>query len=92
MKKILYAAAIALLFVGCSLEETPKSKFDESEAYKSSTLVYVNTVASLYTKMFNRFHGAGDVHLGNVAHIAAGFEDQARQRPREGAKRRQLFA
>ena len=60
MKKILYAAAIALLFVGCSLEETPKSKFDESEAYKSSTLVYVNTVASLYTKMYNRFHGADD--------------------------------
>ena len=60
MKKILYAAAIALLFVGCSLEETPKSKFDESEAYKSSTLVYVNTVASLYKKMFDRFHGADD--------------------------------
>ncbi|MBR0112039.1 MAG: RagB/SusD family nutrient uptake outer membrane protein [Bacteroidales bacterium] len=60
MKKIFYAAAIALLFVGCSLEETPKSKFDESEAYKSSTLVYVNTVASLYTKMYNRFHGADD--------------------------------
>ena len=52
MKKILYSAAVValtLLAVGCSLEETPKSKFDESEAYKSSTLVYVNTVASLYT-------------------------------------------
>ncbi len=60
MKKIFYAVAIAVLLAGCSLEETPKSKFDESEAYKSSTLVYVNTVASLYKKMFDRFHGADD--------------------------------
>lgn len=36
------------------------SKFDESEAYKSSTLVYVNTVASLYNKLCDRFKGGDD--------------------------------
>ena len=41
MKKLLYSAAVlALTFFmsGCSLEETPLSKFDEGEAYKSATL------------------------------------------------------
>lgn len=63
MKKILFSAAIAaitLLMSGCSLEETPESKFDESEAYKSATLVYVNTVASLYNKLYSRFIGGDD--------------------------------
>ena len=63
MKKILFSAAIAamtLLMSGCSLEETPESKFDESEAYKSATLVYVNTVASLYNKLYSRFTGGDD--------------------------------
>lgn len=63
MKKILYCVAIAaaaLLTSQCSLEENPESKFDESEAYKSSTLVYVNTVASLYNKLYDRFRGGDD--------------------------------
>ena len=63
MKKILYSAvvlALAFLTPGCSLEETPLSKFDESEAYKSATLVYVNTVASLYNQLNSRFKGGDD--------------------------------
>ena len=63
MKKLLYSAAVlalAFLIAGCSLDETPLSKFDESEAYKSSTLVYVNTVASLYKKLNSRFKGGDD--------------------------------
>jgi len=67
MKKILYSAAavaLTMMMSGCSgfLDETPMSKFDESEAYKSSTLVYVNTVASLYNKMQSRFHVGDDDH------------------------------
>lgn len=63
MKRILYgitATALVLSMAACSLEETPMSKFDESEAYKSSTLVYVNTVASLYNKLHSRFKGGDD--------------------------------
>lgn len=63
MKKIIYSAtliATLLLMAGCSLDEKPLSKFDESEAYKSSTLVYVNTVASLYNKLYDRFRGGDD--------------------------------
>lgn len=65
MKKILYSAAVVamtMLMSGCAnfLDEKPMSKFDESEAYKSSTLVYVNTVASLYNKLYSRFKGGDD--------------------------------
>ena len=63
MKKLLYSAAVlALTFFmsGCSLEETPLSKFDACEAYKSAPLVYVNTVASLYNKLNSRFKGGDD--------------------------------
>ena len=63
MKKILYSAvviAFGFLIYGCSLDETPLSKFDEGEAYKSATLVYVNTVASLYNKLNSRFKGGDD--------------------------------
>lgn len=64
MKKILYSATLiatlSLMMVGCSLEEKPLSKFGEDEAYKSSTMVYVNTVASLYNKLYDRFRGGDD--------------------------------
>ena len=63
MKKFIYSAvvlAMTSMLFGCSLEETPLSKFDEGEAYKSSTLVYVNTVASLYNKLNSRFKGGDD--------------------------------
>jgi hypothetical protein len=55
MKKILITSIIlaTLANFGCSdfLDEVPYSKFDKSEAYKSSTLVYINTVASIYSAM-----------------------------------------
>lgn len=63
MKKILYSAtliATILLMSGCSLDEKPLSKFDESESLKTPTLVYVNTVASLYNKLYDRFTGGDD--------------------------------
>lgn len=63
MKKILFWAALIAMtstMTGCSLDETPKSKFDESVAYSSTTLVYVNTVASLYNKLHSRFKGGDD--------------------------------
>lgn len=64
MKKIFYSTALiatlSLMMVGCSLEEKPLSKFGEDEAYKSSTMVYVNTVASLYNKLYSRFKGGDD--------------------------------
>jgi hypothetical protein len=63
MKKLLYSAAVlALTFLmsGCSLEETPLSKFDESEGYNTATLVYGNSVASLYNKLNSRFKGGDD--------------------------------
>jgi len=52
--------AMTSTMTGCSLDENPMSKFDESEAYSSSTLVYVNTVASLYNKLHSRFKGGDD--------------------------------
>ena len=63
MKKIFYSAtliATLLLMAGCSLDEKPLSKFDESESLKTPTLVYVNTVASLYNKLYDRFRGGDD--------------------------------
>lgn len=41
------------LFSACSgfLDEDPKSKIPEEEAYKSEKLVYVNTIATIYTSL-----------------------------------------
>jgi hypothetical protein len=60
MKKILSALITAGLLLGCSgfLEETPQSRIPEEEAYKSATMVYVNTVASVYSAFGSRFYGA----------------------------------
>lgn len=45
------------LLTSCSLDETPASAFTEEEAYQSSTLVYVNTVANIYSAIGNKFYG-----------------------------------
>lgn len=45
------------LFTSCSLEETPLSKFGVEEAYKDSTLTYVNTVASVYSAVSDKMYG-----------------------------------
>ena len=56
-KKHLYSflvAAAATAFSSCAnfLEEHPSDAFDEETAFQSPTLVYVNTVASLYNNMY----------------------------------------
>lgn len=53
MKKgIFILCALSVLAVGCvSLEEVPYSKFSKAEAFKNPTLVYLNTVQSVYTGM-----------------------------------------
>ena len=58
MKKVLVSSMLILggLFSACSgfLDEDPKSKIPEEEAYKSEKLVYVNTIATIYTSFGNR--------------------------------------
>lgn len=53
MKKYILSSMIlsGLMFASCNLDETPLSKFDESEAFQSSTLIYVNTVANVYSSI-----------------------------------------
>lgn len=53
-KKLLYSGLLAFALVGFSacdsfLEENPKDQMPEEEAYKSPELIYLNTVANLYT-------------------------------------------
>lgn len=42
------------------MDEDPKSKIPEEEAYKSEKLVYVNTIATIYTSFGNRLYGSTD--------------------------------
>jgi hypothetical protein B2_04058 len=64
MKKVLVSSMLILggLFSACSgfLNEDPKSKIPEEEAYKSEKLVYVNTIATIYTSFGNRLYGSTD--------------------------------
>ena len=64
MKKVLVISMLILggLFSACSgfLDEDPKSKIPEEEAYKSEKLVYVNTIATIYTSFGNRLYGSTD--------------------------------
>ena len=64
MKKVLVSSMLILggLFSACSgfLDEDPKSKIPEQEAYKSEKLVYVNTIATIYTSFGNRLYGSTD--------------------------------
>lgn len=59
MKKMLFCTALAAAFslMGCSLDETPKSDFLESDAFKSSKLIYLNTVANVYSNISNQLIG-----------------------------------
>ena len=64
MKKVLVSSMLILggLFSACSgfLDEDPKSKIPEEEAYNSEKLVYVNTIATIYTSFGNRLYGSTD--------------------------------
>ena len=53
-KNIIYttlAVFTALFMWGCSLDETPKDLLPEDEAFRNPTLIYLNTVASIYTEI-----------------------------------------
>lgn len=64
MKKIILGSLLLAfgIFQSCSdfLDENPKSLMPEEEAYKNPTLVYVNSVASVYSSFENRLYGATD--------------------------------
>lgn len=53
MKKILIGLVLVLSLSACSdfLEETPPSSLTMQDAYSSSTLVYLNSVAQLYSSL-----------------------------------------
>ena len=50
----------SILLASCSLEETPRSKFSEQEAFSTPKLVYVNTVANVYSSIGNGLYGSDD--------------------------------
>lgn len=61
-KRILYSlllvAAAAFSFSSC-LDENPKDQMPEDEAYKDPTMIYLNTVANLYTQIGSADGGSG---------------------------------
>ena len=54
----------SILLASCSLDETSRSKFSEEEAFSTPKLVYVNTVANVYSSIGNGLYGSdgGSVH------------------------------
>jgi hypothetical protein len=48
------------LLSACSLDENPKSQFDEDEAFKTSELTYDNAVANIYSAIGNNIYGSTD--------------------------------
>ena len=54
----------SILLASCSLDETPRSKFSEEEAFSTPKLVYVNTVANVYSSIGNGLYGSdgGSIH------------------------------
>lgn len=54
----------SILLASCSLDENPRSKFSEEEAFSTPKLVYVNTVANVYSSIGNGLYGSdgGSVH------------------------------
>lgn len=63
-KKFIYSSLLAfacLSFLACDsfLDENPKDQMPEEEAYKSPELIYLNTVANLYTQFGATGGGSG---------------------------------
>ena len=54
-----FIAAFSLVLFGCSLNEDPKDQMPEDEAFKSPVLIYLNTVANLYTEIGGSGGGSG---------------------------------
>lgn len=79
MKKYILGSLLlsTALLTGCSLDETPKSKFSEEEAFKSPTLTYVNTVANVYSAIGNCWYGSD----GSAIHTLQEFSSDATMLP-----------
>lgn len=65
MKKYIFSVVFlsTALLTSCSLDETPQSKFKESEAFANSTLTYVNSVAKVYSEIGDGIYGGTDAIL-----------------------------
>ena len=62
MKKYIFSVVFlsTALLTSCSLDETPQSKFKESDAFANSTLTYVNSVAKVYSESGDGIYGGTD--------------------------------
>ena len=62
MKNIISVSLILISFIfsSCSLDENPESKITSNEAYSTSTLIYVDAVANLYTSIGDGLYGGTD--------------------------------
>ena len=67
----------AVMLGSCSLDETPKSKFDEKDAFANSTLIYVNSVANVYSAIGNSIYG----DAGAAVHTLQEFTSDATMLP-----------
>ncbi len=47
----LFIALFAFVAQGCSLDENPEDKLTDNEAFKNPTLIYLNTVANIYSEV-----------------------------------------
>jgi hypothetical protein len=78
MKKHTYLPILlgTALLTGCSLDEDPKSKLSEEQAFQNSTLTYVNSVASVYSSISNGWYGSTE-----SIHTLAEFTSDATMLP-----------
>ncbi len=62
MKKHIFGIVLlsTALLTACSLDENPKSSFNEDEAFKNATLTYVNSVANVYSAIGDGLYGGTD--------------------------------
>ena len=62
MKKYIFGMALlsTALLAACSLDETPQSKFKETDAFANATLTYVNSVAKVYSEIGDGIYGGTD--------------------------------
>lgn len=79
MKKTYLLGALLLTFTlsNCSLDEEPKSKFDEENAFATSTLTYANSVAKVYSSISNYIYG----DAGSAVHTLQEFSSDATMLP-----------
>lgn len=73
MKKYILGSAIlsTVLFTGCSLDENPKSSFGEQDAFKTSTLIYSNSVASVYNSINGYIYGNSTESIHTLEQFAS---------------------